>query len=163
MEWSVCSLALRYMRDRWPRYPLARSSTTLRFLWALTARFTRAISSTPWRRARLLRQQLLDLLDVRRGDRHIPSQPPRNPRRLVLEQVPAVCATAQHLSGTSQPEPLTRSAVRLHLGHVRRRLHLVRAWRRGFLLRAAQRGLRARHVTVHTLWGLPLWAGQGPL
>jgi len=33
---------LRYIRDRWPRYPLARSSTTLRFLWAFTARFTRA-------------------------------------------------------------------------------------------------------------------------
>src|SRR5262249_11679436 len=135
IEWSICSLALRYIRERWPRYPLARSSTALRFLWALTARFTRATSSTRLRRAGLLRPPLLDVLDVRRGDRHIPSQPPGDPRRLVLEQVPAVCATAQHLSGTSQPEPLTRSAVRLHLGHVRRRLHLVRAWRRGFLLR----------------------------
>src|SRR6516225_2490362 len=106
------------MRDRWPRYPLARSSTTRRFLWALTARFTRAISSTPWRQAGLLCQQLLDLLDVRRGDRHFPSQPPGDPGRLVLEQVPAVRATAQHLSGTSQPEPLSRSAVRLHLWHV---------------------------------------------
>src|SRR5215470_16150210 len=47
MEWSTCSLALRYIRDRWPRYPLARSSTTLRFLWALTARFTRATFRLP--------------------------------------------------------------------------------------------------------------------
>src|SRR5215510_850716 len=47
MEWSCCSLALRYSLDRWPRYPLARSSTTLRFLWALTARFTRATFRLP--------------------------------------------------------------------------------------------------------------------
>src|SRR6267154_954434 len=47
MECSDCSLAFRYSLDRWPRYPLARSRTTLRFLWALTARFTRAISYLP--------------------------------------------------------------------------------------------------------------------
>src|SRR5215469_9999464 len=118
------------MRDRWPRYPLARSSTTLRFLWALVARFTRAISSTPWRRAGLLRQQFLDPLDVRRGDRHFPGQPPGLPARLVLEQVLAVRATAQHLSRTGQPEALVRPAVRLHLWHSRRRLSSLARLRR---------------------------------
>src|SRR5258707_8047025 len=121
MEWSVCSLALRYSLDRWPRYPLARSSTTLRFLWALTARFTRA-TSTPWRRAGLLSQQLLDLLCVCGGKLNFASQPPGHSARLVLEQVLAVRATAQHLPGAGQPEALVRSAVRLHLWHARRRL-----------------------------------------
>src|SRR5258707_14798931 len=71
MEWSVCSLALRYSLERWPRYPLARSSTTLRFLWALTARFTRAICSTPSRRTGSLAQQLLHVLGIGGGKRHI--------------------------------------------------------------------------------------------
>src|SRR5262249_40570417 len=83
--------------------------------------------STPWRRAGLLSQQLLDLLGVRGGERHLASQPPGAPARLVLEQVLAVRATAQHLPGTGQPEALVRSAVRLHLWHARRRLSLLRA------------------------------------
>src|SRR5215813_5840748 len=131
---------LRYVRDRWPRYPLARSSTTLRFLWAFIARFTRATSSTPWRRAGLLSQQLLDVLGVRGGEGHLASQPPGAPARLVLEQVLAVRATAHHLPGTGQPEALVRSAVRLHLWHARRRLSLLRA--RGAALSCVPPGLR---------------------
>src|SRR5262249_39096818 len=140
IEWSTCSLALRYIRDRWPRYPLARSSTTLRFLWAFIARFTRATSSTPWRRAGLLSQQLLDVLGVRGGEGHLASQPPGAPARLVLEQVLAVCATAHHLPGTGQPEAVVCSAVRLHLLHARRRLSLLPARRAA--LSCAPPGLR---------------------
>src|SRR5215470_7544106 len=130
MEWSVCSLALRYSLDRWPRYPLARSSTTLRFLWALTARFTRAMCSTPSRRTGSLAQQLLHVLQVGRCERHVVSQAAGFGARLVLKVVGAVRPPAHHLSGAGDAEPLFRAAVRLHFRHVAASLVFLRASRR---------------------------------
>src|ERR1022692_1301030 len=118
MECSDCSLALRYSLDRWPRYPLARSRTTLRFLWALTARFTRAMCSTPLRRTGSLAQQLLHLLGVSRCERHVARQAAGRRARLVLKVVGAVCPAAYHLAGAREAEPLLGTAMRLHLRHV---------------------------------------------
>src|SRR5262252_137057 len=118
MACRCCSFALRQRRERWPRYPLARSSTTLRFLWALTARFTRAMCSTPLRRAGSLAQQLLHRLQVGRGQRHLVGQTAGSGAWLVLKVVLAVGPAADDLAGASQPEPLLGPAVRLHLRHV---------------------------------------------
>src|SRR6266568_1987129 len=147
MRWihSRRNAALRYMRDRCPRYPLARSRTTLRFLWALTARFTRAMSSTPSRRAGLLRQQLLDLPCVCGGEDHFACKPPGSLGGLVLQQVATVRAAAHHLSGTGQPEALVRPAVRLHLRHGRRRLRLVRVSAQPSLTHHGGFSVRLRH------------------
>ena len=78
------------------------------------------------RRAGLLRQQLLDLPDIRGGKRHLARQTPGPPARLVLEQVVPVRPAAHHLAGSGQPEPLPGPAVGLHLRHGRR-LRLLRA------------------------------------
>src|SRR5262249_8483081 len=127
MEWSVCSLALRYSLDRWPRYPLARSSTTLRFLWALTARFTRAMCSTPSRQTGSLAQQLLGVLQVggRYGDLVIQAPGPR--AWLVLKVVLSIRPAAHDLACSGDPQPFLSTAVRLHLRHFRRILHSKRA------------------------------------
>src|SRR5258708_12052971 len=106
MEWSVCSLALRYSLERWPRYPLARSSTTLRFLWALTARFTRAMCSTPSRRTGSLAQQLLHGLQVGGRDGDLVSKATGPRARLVLKQVLPIRPAAHDLAGTGNPESL---------------------------------------------------------
>src|SRR5229473_257077 len=118
MEWSVCSLALRYSLERWPRYPLARSSTTLRFLWALTARFTRAMCSTPSRRTGSLAQQLLHVLRVGRRERHVVRQAAGLGARLMLKVMGSVGAAAHYLAGAREAEPLLGTAVCLHLRHV---------------------------------------------
>src|SRR6185437_12814239 len=114
MECSDCSLALRYSLDRWPRYPLARSRTTLRFLWALTARFTRAISfGSLTRRTGLLAQQLLYLLQVGRRQGHFRVQPPGPRGRLVLIVVLWIRPAPHDLAGSGDPEPLLGAAMRL--------------------------------------------------
>src|SRR5713101_7932282 len=118
MEWSVCSLALRYSLERWPRYPLARSSTTLRFLWALTARFTRAMCSTPSRRTGSLAQQLLHVLRVGRRERHVVRQAASLGARLVLKVMGSVRPAAHDLARPGNAESLLRAAVGLHFRHV---------------------------------------------
>src|SRR5260221_8118908 len=120
MEWSVCSLALRYSLERWPRYPLARSSTTLRFLWALTARFTRAICSTPSRRTGSLPQQLLHALGVG-GPKHLIGHKATGLRALlVLQAVGTIGAAANDFSRWPEARPRFCSTLALRLLHLAR-------------------------------------------
>src|SRR5690606_27852817 len=69
--------------------------------------------------AALLAEQLLDLLDVRRGDDLVLREATGPPARLVLEQVTLVRLLAHQLAAAGDPEALLRTGVRLHLRHVR--------------------------------------------
>ena len=106
---------------------------TRRFLWALTARFTRATGSSPsvvrgagrdagevergrgWRTS--ARAACLALLGVGRRHDLLVAEPAGARRRLVLEQVVAARAAVHELAAAGHPEALLRAAVGLHLGH----------------------------------------------
>ena len=65
----------------------------------------------------LLREQLFDVLDMRRRYRDFAIETAGARRRLVLHQVVPVRLTASDLAGTSDLKAFDRAAVRFHLGH----------------------------------------------
>src|SRR6266568_799282 len=74
--------------------------------------------ATPSRRTGSLAQQLLHVLGVCGCERHVVRQAAGLGARLVLKVVSPVSATAHHLAGAGETEPLLGAAVRLHLRHV---------------------------------------------
>src|SRR5690606_4196187 len=121
-ECSSCSLALRYRRERWPRWPLASSRATGRFFWAFTERLPRAMVLSPCDKADgggvgLAAQQVLDPLLVARGCLGAAVLAALELGALVLHQVVLAGLAAHQLARTADLEPLLGATVGLHLRH----------------------------------------------
>src|ERR1043165_3172697 len=109
----TCSLALRRLRLRAPRYPDADSRILRRCFLLWTDRLTLAIVNVLLDRERSAAEQPLHLLLVGPHSFRGARQAARPLRRLLLEEVRAILLAAEHLLRPGHLEPLRGAAVRL--------------------------------------------------